>query len=50
MKLLEVLNKENNKTAYLEELEKIKKADPESVDVYDLEHPGIIQKRKIPGM
>ncbi len=36
MKLLEVLDKENNKTAYQEELEKIKKADPESVDVYDL--------------
>ncbi len=36
MKLLEVLNKEDNNTAYQEELEKVKKADPESVDVYDL--------------
>ncbi len=36
MKLLAVLNQEKNNTAYQEELEKIKKADPESVDVYDL--------------
>lgn len=36
VKLLQILDKENNKTAYLEELEKIKKADPESVIVLDL--------------
>lgn len=36
MKLLEVLNKQNNRTLYLEELEKIKQADPQSVEVYDL--------------
>lgn len=34
-KLLEVINKENNRTLYLEEFEKIKKADPESVLVLD---------------
>ncbi|HEY5465279.1 MAG TPA: DUF3857 domain-containing protein [Hanamia sp.] len=35
-KLLEVLNRQNNRTSYLEELEKIKKDDPESVLVIDL--------------
>ncbi len=46
MKLLEVLNKENNRTAYLEELEKIKKLDPESVDVYDLNIQELFKSEK----
>ena len=36
MKMLEILNKENNRTLLLEELEKIKLADPESLLVLDL--------------
>ena len=36
IKLLEVLNKQNNRTLFLEELEKVKQADPESVLVLDL--------------
>ncbi|MEO9020798.1 MAG: DUF3857 domain-containing protein [Ginsengibacter sp.] len=36
MKLLEILNKQNSRTSFLEELEKIKQADPESVLVLDL--------------
>ncbi|MGN6530892.1 MAG: tetratricopeptide repeat protein, partial [Ginsengibacter sp.] len=36
IKLLEILNKENNRTLFLEELEKVKQADPESVLVLDL--------------
>jgi tetratricopeptide (TPR) repeat protein len=36
VKLLEVLDKQNNRTLFLEELEKVKQADPESVLVLDL--------------
>ena len=36
VKLLEILNKQNNKTLFAEELEKIKQADPESELVLDL--------------
>jgi tetratricopeptide (TPR) repeat protein len=36
MKMLEILNKQKNRTSYLEELEKIKQADPESEMVLDL--------------
>jgi tetratricopeptide (TPR) repeat protein len=36
VKLLEILNKQNNRTLFLEELEKVKQADPESVLVLDL--------------
>lgn len=36
VKLLEILNKEENRTLFLEELEKIKQQDPESVLVLDL--------------
>lgn len=36
MKLLEILQKENNRTLLLEEIEKIKQADPESLLVFDL--------------
>ena len=36
MKMVEVLIKENNRTLLLEEIEKIKKADPESLVVMDL--------------
>jgi tetratricopeptide (TPR) repeat protein len=36
MKMLEILSKENNRTLLLEELEKIKLADPESLLVFDL--------------
>ena len=36
MKLLEVLTKDNNRTLLQEELEKIKRADPESLLVFNL--------------
>jgi tetratricopeptide (TPR) repeat protein len=36
LKLLDVLNKQNNRTLYLEELEKVKQADPESLLVLTL--------------
>ena len=46
MKLLEILTKENNRTLLLEELEKIKQSDPESLVVFEVNLKQLFENEK----